>query len=270
MSRLGTMPLIGVSACLRRTDDARLHGVVAKYVDAIVDGADAVPVIIPALGSRLEIDALLDRLDGVFLTGSPSNVGPDHYGGPTPREGNLDDPVRDATVLPLIRRAVARGVPLLAVCRGIQELNVAFGGTLHQHLWEVPGRDDHRSDKTKPHEERYALRHELEVTQGGLLRQILKGRDRVQVNSLHGQGVDRVAPGLRIEAVAADGTIEGLSVEGATTFALGLQWHPEWRVREDPISLAIFDAFGVACRERHSRNGTVSVGSADLPQTAIA
>ncbi|MEO1016830.1 MAG: gamma-glutamyl-gamma-aminobutyrate hydrolase family protein [Pseudomonadota bacterium] len=263
-------PLIGISACLKQNDHARAHSVVDKYVDAIVDGSSAVPVIVPALSDRLEIDGLLDRLDGVFLTGSPSNVDPSYYDGPAPREDNLEDPIRDSTILPLIRRAIARGVPLLAVCRGIQELNVAFGGSLHQHIWEVPGRDDHRSDKSKPHEERYEARHELTLQPDGLLRQILNSRESIMVNSLHGQAVDRVAHGLRVEAIAPDGTIEGLSVDGAPAFALGLQWHPEWRVRENEISLAIFEAFGAACRLRRAVATEANDLSSNLRRSAVA
>lgn len=270
MEYSGPMPLIGVSACLKRAEHVRTHSVVDKYVEAIVEGAAGLPVILPALAERLAIDPLLDRLDGVFLTGSPSNVDPTYYGGPLPREGNQDDPARDATILPLIRRAVARGIPLLAVCRGIQELNVAFGGSLHQHIWEVPSRDDHRSDKTKPHEERYQLRHELTLSPGGFLQTILDGQNRIMVNSLHGQAVDDVAPGLKVEAVAPDGTIEGLSVAGAPAFALGLQWHPEWRVRENPISLAIFKAFGEACRARLADDRTRSAAVRDRQPGAAA
>src|SRR3954469_1187599 len=116
---------------------------------------------------------------------------------PAARENNLADPARDATTMPLIRRAVARGVPLLAICRGIQELNVAFGGTLHQHLHEVPGRRDHRSDKTKALPERYGLAHAVDLTPGGRLQALLGGATRIEVNSLHGQGSDRLAPDLR-------------------------------------------------------------------------
>ncbi len=243
-------PLIGVSACLKPRDHHLVHSVVEKYVDAIIDGSGGVPIIIPALASRLDIDTLLDRIDGIFLTGSPSNVDPKHYGGPKPREGNIEDPVRDGTVLPLIRKAVARGVPVFAVCRGIQELNVAYGGTLHQQAWEVPGRADHRSDKTKHPHDRYELRHKIALTPGGVLSEILGGKESIEVNSLHGQAVDRVGQGLRVEAVADDGTIEGLSVEDARGFALGLQWHPEWKVRDDPNSLRIFQAFGAACANK--------------------
>lgn len=243
-------PLIGVTCCLRPSDHAFIHLVGDKYVDAVVEGAQAVPVLIPALADRLDVDALLARIDGLLVTGSPSNVDPKYYGGPPPREGNLADPARDATTLPLIRRALTLGVPLFAICRGLQELNVALGGTLHQHVQELPGRRDHRSDKSKPYAERYAPAHSVRLTPGGLLQRLLDGTAVIEVNSLHAQGIDRLAPGLVVEAVADDGTIEAISVAAAPAFALGVQWHPEWRVRENPISLRLFRAFGDAARER--------------------
>jgi putative glutamine amidotransferase len=185
-----------------------------------------------------------------MVTGSPSNVDPVHYGGPPAREGNLADPARDATTLPLIRRAVARGVPLLAICRGLQEVNVAFGGTLHQYLHEVPGRRDHRSDKTKSYAERYGLAHPVDLTPGGRLQALLGGATRIEVNSLHGQGIDRLAPGLAVEALAEDGTIEAVSVTEAKGFALAVQWHPEWHVLENPVSRRLFAAFADVVRAR--------------------
>ena len=239
-------PLIGITACLREGEHSPYHHVQDKYVDAVVLGCAAVPVLLPAIGAIQEIDALLDRLDGLMLTGSPSNVGPDHYGGPPPREGNRADPTRDATTLPLIRRAIERAVPLFAICRGIQELNVALGGSLHQHLCEVPGRRDHRSDKTKSYAGRYGPVHSIRLTSGGKLQALLGGAETVEVNSLHAQGIDRLATSLSIEAVAEDGTIEAVSVERASTFAIGVQWHPEWQVRENPVSLALFRAFAAA------------------------
>ncbi len=243
-------PVIGVSACLKQGENAPFHSVLDRYVEAVRVGAGALPVILPALGTIEALDALLARLDGVLLTGSPSNVCPSHYGGPPPRAGNLADPRRDATTLPLIRRAIERGVPLFAICRGIQELNVALGGSLHQYLHEVPGRADHRSDKSRPWAERYAPRQEVRVQPGGVLDRLLDGADVLLVNSLHAQGIDRLAGGLRVEAVAPDGTIEAVSVVGAANFALGVQWHPEWNVARDAISRRLFAAFGAAARER--------------------
>ncbi len=242
-------PLVGVTACLRREDHYAVHRVVDKYVDAVVDGAGAVPVIVPALGARLEVDDLLAGLDGLLVTGSPSNIEPWRYGGPTPPPDEPLDPARDETVLRLIPRALALGVPLFAICRGIQELNVALGGTLHPRLHEVPGRRDHRSDKSRPWAERYAPVHRVRIVPGGMLARLFGVRE-LEVNSLHGQGIDRLASGLRVEAVAEDGTIEAVSVEGAAAFALAVQWHPEWRVRENPDYLRLFEAFAAAARRR--------------------
>ena len=250
MSNPPPTPLIGVTSCLKSRDEVHFHSVGDKYVDAVVAGAAAIPVLIPALGERLDPDSLLSSLDGLMVTGSPSNVDPSHYGGPPAREGNEADPARDATTLPLIRRALARGVPLLCICRGLQELNVALGGSLHQHVHELPGRIDHRSDKTKPLRERYGVAHEIALSAGGRLQALFDGAERIEVNSLHGQSIDRVAERLEVEAMADDGTVEAVSVRDARGFALAVQWHPEWQVLESPWSRRLFAAFGAAARTR--------------------
>jgi len=250
MRETGRRPLVGVTACLRQEEHYAVHRVVDKYVEAVVDGCDAVPVIVPALGPRLDLDALLAGLDGLLITGSPSNIEPHHYGGPPAPPDEPRDPARDATTLPLVRRALELGVPLFAICRGIQELNVALGGTLHPRLHEVPGRRDHRSDKSRPWAERYAPVHRVRILPGGILERLFGARE-LEVNSLHGQGIDRLAPGLRVEAVAEDGTIEAVSVPEAPAFALAVQWHPEWRVRDNPDHLTLFRAFAAAARQRH-------------------
>ncbi len=245
-------PLVVVPACVKQIDTSSFHAVQEKYLLALRDVAGAAPLIVPAFGwDMLPLDALLDTVDGVLLTGSPSNVEPRHYG-TTSREGVKHDPQRDSTTLPLIRRAIERAVPLLAICRGIQELNVALGGTLHQHVEELPGRMDHRSPRGRPLDERYAPRHDVKLAKGGYLAQRL-GCDSILVNSLHGQGIDQVAPNLAVEAVAEDGTVEAVSVANAAAFALGLQWHPEYRAAENPVSRSLFEAFGDACRERAAR-----------------
>ena len=250
MSNPPPTPLIGVTSCLKSRDEVHFHSVGDKYVDAVVAGAAAVPVLIPALGERLDPDSLLSSLDGLMVTGSPSNVDPSHYGGPPAREGNEADPARDATTLPLIRRAIARGVPMLCICRGLQELNVALGGSLHQHVHEVEGRRDHRSPKSPDMDVNYAPAHEIDIAEGGLLQQLL-GERRVTVNSLHAQGVDVLAPRARIEATCCeDGQVEALSVPDAPGFVLALQWHPEYKALENPVSMKLFDAFSAACRAR--------------------
>lgn len=257
MAKGGVLPLVGIPCDVREIPPHPFHAVGEKYIDAVAHGAGALPLLLPSFGegrdlapleARYSPDDLLDRLDGIFLPGSPSNVEPVRYGGKAPRPATLLDRQRDSLALPLIRRAVARGVPLLAVCRGIQELNAALGGTLFQHLNEVEGRGDHRpgAGKGAPRERLYGPAHEVETVAGGLLRR-LTGLARYTVNSIHGQGIDRVAAPLRVEAVAPDGQVEAVSVRGAP-FQLGVQWHPEWRFRERPFDRALFTAFGEACR----------------------
>lgn len=242
-------PVIGVSTCRKEPEGFPVHSVGEKYVLGALKAAGGVPLLIPALGDDLAFDVLLERLDGVLLTGSPSNIDPCHYGGLEPREGDPRDSARDATTLPLLRAALDMGLPVFAICRGIQELNVALGGSLHQHVHELPGRIDHRSDKSVPNDQRYKLAHHIDLVPGGYLNELF-GADRIEINSLHAQGIDRTAPGLIVEAWADDGTIEAVRVEGARTFALGVQWHPEWSATQNEHSRRLFGAFGDACRER--------------------
>jgi putative glutamine amidotransferase len=237
------------------------HTVGEKYVAAVTDVIGGVPLILPAVGDGddgLDIDRVLDVLDGVILTGSPSNVAPAHYGGPPARRGVAADPARDTTTLPLIRRALERAVPLFAICRGFQELNVALGGTLHQHVEEVPGRLDHRSPKVEDMELKQGPAHSVAIVPGGQLHGLL-GCTELMVNSLHGQGIDRLAPRLKVEAVAPDGQIEAVSVIDAPGFVCAVQWHPEHRAQENVMSMKLFDA----CRQRAmARLATVPIRAA--------
>lgn len=250
-----TRPLVGVPACRKTIDIHPFHAVGEKYLTALLHAAEVTPLVIPALGAQLDYEHLLSVFDGFFLTGSLSNVEPHHYSGPASRHDTLHDAARDATTLPLLRTAIASGVPMLAVCRGHQELNVAYGGTLHQHVQEVPGFMDHREPPGESSEHKYALVHEVELSAGGLLAGLSDGP--VQwVNSLHQQGVDRLGDGLAVEAVAPDGLVEAIRVEEAEAFALGVQWHPEWQVASSPFYRAIFGAFGAACRDRAGRRSS--------------
>jgi putative glutamine amidotransferase len=249
MTRTSKRPIVGIPCDHRMIGPHPFHAVGEKYILAVRDGAGAIPLLIPVLQSPIELDELLGTLDGVLLTGSPSNVSPKLYDGPAPREGVPQDERRDTTTLPLIKRAVERAVPMLTICRGFQELNVAYGGTLHQHVEEVPGRFDHREDKTQPLDLQYAPAHDVHLTPGGRL-EAIAGAATIKVNSLHGQGVDRVGQGLAVEAVAPDGTVEALRVRDAASFALGVQWHPEWRFWENDFSKAFFATFGEALRAR--------------------
>jgi putative glutamine amidotransferase len=234
--------VVGIPACARVVNEHHVHTTPSRYAAAVMGGAGALPVMIPPVGEAQL--TLLDRIDGLLVPGSPSNVHPRHYGideSETPDRHDLD---RDATTLPLIRAAIERGMPVLAICRGIQELNVALGGTLIQRVHEMPGRMDHRGSQGTL-DQRYAPRHPVAAT--GLLARIA-GASEFIVNSVHGQAIDRPAPGLVVEAHAPDGTIEAVSMQGARGFMLGVQWHPEWRFAEDKVSVAIFRAFGAACR----------------------
>jgi putative glutamine amidotransferase len=244
-------PLIGIPADRRMVGPHPFHMVGEKYARAVLEAAEALPLLIPAFGEELQLDELLRSLDGILFTGSPSNVEPHHYQGTPSEPGTLHDPERDATTLPLIRKAVQAGVPVLGVCRGFQEMNVAFGGTLHQKVHEVAGYDDHRDDTTLPLDVQYGPAHDVILEPGGLLR-AMAGSERLQVNSLHSQGIDRLAPGLVVEARATDGLVEAFHVRNAPRFAIAVQWHPEWKVMSNPFSRALFAAFGAASRERSS------------------
>jgi putative glutamine amidotransferase len=222
-----------------------------KYIAAVRDGASALPLLIPVLEPALANEDILGSVDGLLLTGSPSNVAPKLYGGPAPRDGVLQDEHRDATAIPLVQAAVNAGLPVLCLCRGFQELNVAYGGTLHQHVHEVEGRHDHREDKTAPLDVQYGPAHEVQVRDGGLLSKIVRERT-FSVNSLHSQGIDRLAPSLHADAAAPDGQIEAVSMPSAKGFLLAVQWHPEWRWRENPVSREILAAFGAALAKVHA------------------
>ena len=240
------LPVVLVPACNRQLGHHPFHIAGKKYID-FVRLAGCLPLVVPnALDG--EIDSLLDLADGVLLTGSPSNVHPRHFD-----EGvhNPDLPLdleRDQWTLPFIPRVLARGLPLFGICRGTQEVNVALGGSLHQAVQEVPGYADHRADADASADVQYGLAHAVDVQSGGVLPRILD-RARFQVNSVHGQGVKRLARDLHIEARAPDGLIEAFSISKAAGFNLCVQWHPEWQASSNPISVQLARAFGQACRD---------------------
>jgi putative glutamine amidotransferase len=239
---VSTPPIVGIPACAKLVAGMLRHDTPARYAEALLGGAGAVPVMLPPLGEA-EL-AALDRLDGLLVPGSPSNVHPSLYGGGATATPDFHDPARDATALPLIRAALARGMPVLAICRGIQELNVALGGTLHQQVHLLADRHDHRGGPGD-FDVRYGPKHAIAVS-GELARML--GQTDIMVNSVHGQAIDRLAPGLVVEATAPDGTIEAVRVATASGFAFGVQWHPEWAYATNPHSLTLFAAFGAACR----------------------
>jgi putative glutamine amidotransferase len=247
MSLTGNRPLVGVISDRRMQGEHPFHMVGEKYLQAVADGADAYPVGLPSLADGFDVLDIIDRLDGLFLTGSPSNVEPHHYMGDPSEPGTWHDPERDIAALALIPAAIRAGMPLLAVCRGFQEMNVSFGGSLHARVHEIPGYRVHKENPDDPVDVQYGPAHEVSFVAGGLLRRIT-GTESATVNSVHSQGVNRLAGELEVEAVADDGLIEAFTVREAPGFTLGVQWHPEWRVLENPVSTAIFRAFGDACR----------------------
>ncbi|MEM7443307.1 MAG: gamma-glutamyl-gamma-aminobutyrate hydrolase family protein [Pseudomonadota bacterium] len=241
-------PTVGIPCCTRQVGLHPFHIAGDKYIRAVTDGAGAFVVCLPALGEAYDWHEVLPRLDGLLITGSPSDVHPTLYGGPPSAEGALHDAERDATTLPLIRAALDVGMPLLAICRGIQELNVALGGTLHQDIAAIDGRFNHNPDPELSAEQQYAPAHPVHLTQGSVLARMF-GTEKITVNSIHRQGVDRLGDGLAVEATAEDGQIEAVRVANAKGFALGLQWHPEWRFWENEQSMTLFRAFGTAVAE---------------------
>jgi putative glutamine amidotransferase len=249
--RLPARPVVLVPACNRRLGDHVFHIAGQKYVDA-VRLAGCQPLVVPSAQVH-EIDELLDLADGVLLTGSPSNVHPRHYDEVVHDTALPLDPVRDDWTLPLVPRALARGIPMFAICRGFQETNVALGGSLHQAVQEQPGLMDHRDRADDPVEIKYGPAHPVQVAPGGLL-ELLLGSAPFEVNSLHGQGIKRLAPGLRVEATAPDGVVEAFTQPAAAGFNLGVQWHPEWQARDNPVSMKLLRAFGDACRSFRELN----------------
>jgi putative glutamine amidotransferase len=229
------------------------HAVIHGYVRAVADAAQALPLVLPALEEALDADTLIASIDGIVLTGSPSNVDPARYGAPEPHAPMLLDRDRDAAILPLLPRLIDAGVPVLGICRGFQELNVIFGGTLSPAVHDLPGRLDHREgDHGRPIERWYDDSHALHIVEGTRLA-ALAGSTHTVVNSLHHQGIERLGRGLRVEATAPDGLVEAFSIESAVQFTLAVQWHPEMRIDDNMLARAIFAAFGEACRARQKQ-----------------
>jgi len=243
--------LVGISCCSKPFGVFGMpnHAASDTYVRATDEAVGAVPVLLPANGHHCSVELLVARLDGIILTGSRSNVQPSLYGGAPHPDDTPEDRARDAVTLPLICAAIAAGLPLLAICRGLQELNVALGGTLHQRLQDLPGRLDHSTPMQANGGVRTGKAHMVQVVPGSWLHRVAHTTS-LPVNSLHNQGIDRLAPGLVAEAIALDGTIEAIRVADAPGFAVGVQWHPEYDWVTDPVSRAIFAAFGQAVAAR--------------------
>ncbi|MBL0421735.1 gamma-glutamyl-gamma-aminobutyrate hydrolase family protein [Ramlibacter sp. AW1] len=245
-------PLVWLPACHRNLDLSDPGGYIVladRYAEAVAE-MDLQPVLFPLAGAG-DVDALLPLVDGVLLTGSPSNVEATHYGG-TALPTDLLDPRRDALTMRLVRAAIDSAVPLFGVCRGLQEINVALGGTLHQQVHAQEGLLDHREPEDEPLEVQFGHRHEIRIEAGSALED-WAGGTTAQVNSLHGQGINRLGTGLVAEAFAPDGLVEAVRVQGSASFAYGVQWHPEWRHATTPFYARTFEAFARACRERCAR-----------------
>jgi putative glutamine amidotransferase len=238
-------PVVAVPMCVKFIDGQNYHTVGEKYLTALIEGSGVYPLSYPALGPALPVEALLDHVDGVLFTGSPSNIAVEHYDGDPDRDDSPQDPGRDAITLPLVRAALARDIPLFAICRGFQELNVALGGTLHTRVHELPGKMDHRGADGS-YDEIYKPAHKLQLEAGSTFAKIL-GAPEITINSVHWQAIDRLGSGLVVEGRAPDGVIEAVRVPGKR-FALGVQWHPEYRCTDNADSMKLFRAFGDAVR----------------------
>lgn len=250
MSSPSPTPLIAVPANISTANDwgTPQHVTGEKYLRAVIEGSKGVPVVIPAFCGRMNFAAITGCIDGLLLTGGRANVEPHHYGGPEFPDDEIIDPARDATVLPLIRACIDQGIPVFGICRGIQEINVALGGSLHYRVHQVPGMNDHRMIHDDDIEVRFGLRHPVNLTPGGYLAGLVRQAE-IMVNSLHGQGIDRPAPGLKTEAVSPDGVIEAVRLEGTEIFTVGVQWHAEYEFHNHALSCSLFTEFGNAARE---------------------
>ncbi len=245
-------PLIGLSADTFEKDGFLFHSLGDKYLRALTDVAHVIPVMIPSMIEATDLDQLLSHFDGMLMTGAVSNVHPPHYGETPSADHEPYDHNRDAMTLKMIKAVVARGMPLFCICRGFQELNVAMGGTLETELQRGEGRLDHRAPDSEDVDARYALSHAIKITKGGMLERIL-GKNETKVNSIHRQGIKRLGKGLTVEAIASDGIVEAISVDGAKSFAFGTQWHPEFKAADNPDSVKLFEAFGKAARSYERR-----------------
>lgn len=246
-------PIVLLPADVKQLGEHPFHAVGQKYILAVAQAAQATPLLIPAISEHLDVEDLLTSADGILFTGSPANVHPSHFGQAVHNTELPLDTARDALTLNLIRAAIDAGVPVLAICRGFQELNVAYGGSLHQAVQEQTGKSDHREPKDLPLAMQYAVSHSVRLVKNSQLEKIV-GTENMMVNSLHGQGIDKLGLGLSAQAYAPDGLIEAIAVDNAKAFALGVQWHPEWKVMENTHYLAIFKTFGDACRARAERH----------------
>ena len=247
-NKIPKLPVVGVPTCRHKIGDLDYDCTQHKYLAALYKSANVLPLQIPLFGDRVEIDIILESVDGILLTGSHSNIHPRYYENTDQEPDFKIDVERDDTVLRLIKPAVEQGIPLLAICRGFQELNVAYGGTLYTRLDLEGSFNEHREDKNLELVQRYDAVHSVNLVPGGRLHKMLN-TESINVNSLHGQGLKNLADNLTVEGRAEDGLIEAVSVDGSTNFAIGVQWHPEWKSTENPVSTILFSEFGKACHK---------------------
>jgi len=242
------IPVVAVPGCHQLIGDLEYDCTQHKYIAALYESANVLPIQIPLIEDRFEVHEILENIDGLLLTGSHSNIHPRRYDKAAQDPDYKLDEARDKTVLRLIEPAIELGIPLFAICRGFQELNVAFGGTLHSKLHEQGSYLEHRENKSLQLQQRYEAAHSVELVEGGQLSTMLKSTS-IEVNSLHEQGVKELGSKLIVEARADDGLVEAVCVDGSLNFALGVQWHPEWKSTENPVSTILFSEFGKACYE---------------------
>jgi putative glutamine amidotransferase len=242
-------PVIGIIGNHHLINDSYpTHAGGTMNSEAVAKVAGGLPLLIPADPRFVSVPDLLEVCDGFLLTGGRPNVHPEEYGeAETPAHGAFDRG-RDAIVLPLVRACVERGQPFLGICRGFQEVNVAMGGTLYPEIRDLPGRMNHRMPPDGTLEEKFALRHPVRFTKGGVFHRLM-GAEEVMTNTLHGQGIKTPGARIVIDGLAPDGTPEAIYVEGAKGFTLSVQWHPEWNAANCPVSRPLFAAFGAAVRD---------------------
>ena len=250
-------PVIGIPSSRMLNQSARMHGysTAERTVQALLEYCDCLPIQLPPIGDKCAIEQLAQMIDGLMLPGGRANVEPHHYGGPAFPDDEIIDPGRDAVVLKLIPACLEAGVPVFGICRGIQEMNVALGGSLHYRVHLVQGKLDHRRPQIDnlPVDEVFKLRHGVSLDSGGLFSKLMGGVTEIRVNSLHGQGIDRLAADLEVEAISEDGLIEGVRLKNGGPFCVGVQWHAEFGTQKHALSDAIYKEFARAVTARAER-----------------
>ena len=253
-------PLVAVTTDVFFHQNYDWHATPSTYLNAAFNGSGVIPLLVPSLGKSLDPEAILTRVDGLLLTGAKSNVHPEIYGETPTADHEPYDLERDTTSLPMIRMAIEMGLPVLAICRGLQELNVALGGTLNTEIQENDGIFDHRGEETMDNDKRFEICHSVVFEAGSKLANIYETAE-IDVNSAHRQSIKRLGNSLRVEATASDGTVEAVTAPDAAGFAMGVQWHPEYWFRSDDSSAKVFTVFGDAVREYQARKSDLQMAA---------